>query len=384
MRPVRTSLPRPPAGPAGSAPSAPGAATRTRRRTAARSTAAAVALVLAAVLGLLVAPPSAGAGQVLRAADPSVIRVGGTYVSVQSVNDGALAVRQAASPDALAAAPARQVWADTAGRGEVWAPEIVYSDSRYYIYFAAGRGAGHRMYVISSSSPDGGYGAETRIALPEDEWAIDGLPFTFGGQRWFVWSGWAGDTNVEQNLYIARMSSPTTTTGPRYVISQPRESWERVVGNPFINEGPEVIRDPNGQLHVVYSANGSWSEQYCLADLRLRAGGDPTNVWHWYKSNGCLFGTNRATMMAGWDPTLSVNGPGHHSFVLLNGDIATSPPAGPNFPFVYHAVAKGIPYSWANRHWYSGSFTWWGGTTYRRSNVPGATTDTGWSLKFFE
>ena len=32
----------------------------------------------------------------------------------------------------------------------------------------------------------------------------------------------------------------------------------------------------------------------------------------------------------------------------------------------------------------TGSFCWWGNTTYRRANVPGATTDTGWSLKFFE
>ncbi len=102
------------------------------------------------------------------------------------------------------------------------------------------------------------------------------------------------------------MSSPTTPTGARYVISQPRESWERVVGNPFINEGPEPVMDTR-QLHIAYSANGSWSDQYCLADLRLRAGGDPTHVWDWYKSNGCLFGSNRATMMPGWDPTLHVD-----------------------------------------------------------------------------
>lgn len=181
------------------------------------------------------------------------------------------------------------------------------------------------MYVISSAAPDSGYTAETQLALPDGKWAIDGTMFTFGGQRWFVWSGWSGDTNVEQNLYIARMSSPTTPTGARHVISQPREGWERVVGNPYINEAPEAIKDPNGQLHIVYSANGSWSDQYCLAELRLRAGGDPTYVWDWYKSNGCLFGSNRATMMSGWDPTQQVNGPGHHSFVLLDGDINTSP-----------------------------------------------------------
>jgi GH43 family beta-xylosidase len=240
------------------------------------------------------------------------------------------------------------------------------------------------MYVISSSAPDSGYSAETRLALPDDKWAIDGTMFVFNGQRWFVWSGWAGNTNVEQNLYIARMSSPTTATGGRYIISQPRESWERVVGNPYINEAPAAIKDPDGQLHIAYSANGSWSDQYCVADLRLRAGGDPTYVWDWYKSNGCLFGSNRATMMAGWDPTLYVNGPGSHSFVLLGGDINTSPPAGPQFPLMYHAVPKGAPYTWANRYWYTGTFCWWGNTTYSRSNVPGPNTDTGFSIKFFE
>jgi GH43 family beta-xylosidase len=326
---------------------------------------------------------SAHAAQSIRAADPSVIRVGSTYISVQSLGDG-VAVRQASSTEQLATAVQRRVWTDTRARGGVWAPEIVREANRYYIYFALGPGAERRMFVISSATADSGYGAETQVALPGNRWAIDGVPFTFNGQRWFVWSGWAGTTNVEQNLYIARMSSPTTATGERYIISQPREPWERVVGNPYINESPQPIRDPNGQLHITYSANGSWSDQYCIADLRLRAGGDPTYVWDWYKSNGCLFGSNRATMMTGWDPTLYVNGPGHHSFVLLNGDIGTSPPAGPRFPLMFHAVPKGMPYNWENRHWHTGTFTWWGNITYRRANVPGPTADTGWSLKFFE
>ncbi|MEU8257951.1 glycoside hydrolase family 43 protein [Micromonospora inaquosa] len=342
-----------------------------------------LAAVLTTGLSVVGAAPAAAGQTGLRAADPSVIRVGGTYISVQSLNGG-IAVRQAASPDALAAATARQVWTDGRNLGEVWAPEIVTDGGRYYIYFSAGRGSAHRMYAIHSASPASGYTAERQLALPGGKWAIDGSLFTFNGQRWFVWSGWAGDTNVEQNIYLSRMSDPLTPTGSRYVISQPRESWERVVGNPFINESPEAIRDPNGQLHIVYSANGSWSDQYCLADLRLRAGGDPTYVWDWYKSNGCLFGSNRATMMTGWDPTLHVNGPGHHSFVLLNGDIATSPPAGPRFPLMFHAVPKGTAYSWANRYWYTGTFCWWGNTTYRRANVPGPTADTGFSLKFFE
>ncbi|WP_327011805.1 family 43 glycosylhydrolase [Dactylosporangium sp. NBC_01737] len=99
----------------------------------------------------------------------------------------------------IATAPKHQVWRDTGNLGEVWAPEIVHQDGRYQIYFAAGRSGAHRMYHISSTSPDSNYSAATKVALPGDKWAIDGVPFTFQGQRWFVWSGWTGDTNVEQN-----------------------------------------------------------------------------------------------------------------------------------------------------------------------------------------
>ena len=325
-----------------------------------------------------------GPGQTnIRSADPSVIRVGGTYISAEAVNGNRILVRQASSPLGLQDVTPVTIWSDTAAR-ELWAPEIVQIDGIFYIYFTMGEGEAHRMYVISSSSPVSGYSAPRKLELPADRWAIDGLTFVFNNQRYFVWSGWEDDSNVEQNLYIARMNSPDSVTGPRYIISQPREAWERVVGNPFINEAPAPIIDPNRQLHIVYSANGSWSDQYCLADLRLRAGGDPTYVWDWYKSNGCQFGSNRSTLMEGWDPTLYGDGPGSHSFVLLNGDIATSPPAGPMFPLMYHAVPKGTPYSWESRMWFSGAFQWWGNATYTRQSSPGANSDTGFGLKFYE
>ncbi len=269
------------------------------------------------------------------------------------------------------------------GMPNLWAPELIRDPGtgRFSIYFASGNtNEEHRMYVAESNSPGSGYGAPKRVSLPDDRWAIDGTAFFFNNTRYFVWSGWANGAG-EQNLYIARMSSPSAATGSRFIISQPREVWERSDG---INESPEAIIDPSGQLHIVYSAHGSWTPNYCLADLRLSAGGDPTNVWAWYKSNGCLFGSKRSQMMPGWDPTLNVQGPGHHSFVLLNGDPATSPPAGPRFPFMFHAVPNGTPYGWDKRVWYSGSFVWWGNTTYSRSCCGGPNSNTGWSLKFFE
>lgn len=316
------------------------------------------------------------------AADPTVMKIGNTYYSAES--DGSIWVRAASSLEGLGAPDVRreQVWVDTTNMGEIWAPEITTDLGRTYIYFSAGRGHAHRMYVISAGAPLGQpYSTANKLALPGDQWAIDGTFFVYGGLGWFVWSGWERDVDqAEQNLYICRMASPTQPTGGRSIISQPREWWE----TERINEGPQAIVDPEGLLHIVYSAGGSWTDNYCMADLRLRKGGDPKYVWDWYKSNGCLFGSHPDRMMSGWEATRLINGPGHHTFVLDEGKVANSPPAGRQVPFMFHGVDKGLDYNWGNRAWYTGSFVWWGSTTYSRANVPGDWTNTGASLKFFE
>ena len=50
-----------------------------------------------------------------------------------------------------------------------------------------------------------------------------------GGQLYFIWSGWEGDTNVRQNLYIARMSNPWTIDSNRVEIARPTHSWKRTI-----------------------------------------------------------------------------------------------------------------------------------------------------------
>jgi GH43 family beta-xylosidase len=313
----------------------------------------------------------------IKNADPSVISVGPTYYSVES-DGNSIYVREAPSPSALNNSSVVKIWGS---KPNVWAPEIVKVGSTFHVYFAAGNLTDQRMYYISSTDPTSGYSSAMPMNLPDNKWAIDGVSFQFNNEWWFVWSGWAGNANVEQNLYIGRMSDPTTVTGGRFIISQPRERWERSVGNPYINEGPQPIKDPNGQLHIVYSANGSWSTDYCLGDLRLVSGGDPTNVHDWYKSNGCLFGAKKNLMTKGVDPTLNAKGVGHHSFVLLNGEMSSSPPSGVASPFMYHGVPNNLQMSWSNRFWYTGTFTWWGNSTYCRTR---SDCNTGWSLKFSE
>jgi len=239
------------------------------------------------------------------------------------------------------------------------------------------------MYVIEASEPFGSYSKEKKLDLPDDQWAIDGAAFTFEGKRYFVWSGWKNESSSQQNLYICKMSSATQPTGGRYLISQPAEkAWEQADGS-RINEGPEPIVDPNGQLHIAYSANGSWGTKYCIADLRLKKGGDPLKVWDWYKSNGCLFGSHQDRMMKGWTATLSIDGPGHHTWVMPNGEITSSPGGTNRIPMVFHGVSKGTEYKWGNRKWFTGSFVWWADTAYSRGGAH-AGSDKGYSFRFFE
>ena len=154
----------------------------------------------------------------IRNADPSVIRDGSTYYSGESDGNNIYG-RAATSTNALNNAARVKIWGT---KPNVWAPEIVKVGSTFYVYFAAGNRSDQRMYYICSSDPTSGYSSAVFMNLPDNKWAIDGVPFQFNSEWWFVWSGWAGDTNVEQNIYIARMSNPTTVTGARYIISQPR------------------------------------------------------------------------------------------------------------------------------------------------------------------
>lgn len=80
----------------------------------------------------------------------------------------------------------------------------------------------------------------------------DGTPLALNSKLYFIWSGWEGDKNILQKLYIAEMENPWTILGERYEISKPELPWE-LIGEPFVNEGPEVLIK-NGTVHIIYSA----------------------------------------------------------------------------------------------------------------------------------
>lgn len=138
-----------------------------------------------------------------------------------------------------------------------------------------------------------------------DNWAIDGNTFEFKEKLYILWSGWEGNENVAQNIYITKLSNPWTIEGNRVLISTPEFEWEKVGTTPLVNEGPEALKNSNGQLFVTYSASGCWTDSYTLGLLTLKDDGDPMNLNDWKKSNNPIFSQNQ---------TGGVFGPGHNGF----------------------------------------------------------------------
>jgi GH43 family beta-xylosidase len=93
--------------------------------------------------------------------------------------------------------------------------------------------------------------------------------------------------------------------GNRVLISKPPYSWEKMTTNVIVNEGPEALFNSNGSLFLTYSANGCWTDDYCLGMLSLKPGGDPLNASDWTKSPNAVFTKNTGG---------NAFGPGHNGF----------------------------------------------------------------------
>jgi GH43 family beta-xylosidase len=268
---------------------------------------------------LLVSNPL-GQGQ-----DPFVIRWNHSYLHVRS-SGNSVWIDQATELQNIHSSTAEsttvRAWQAPAGTNyshQIWAPEIFQLDGKWYIYVAASDGdnATHRMHVLERDSPNpmGAYTYKGMITAATNRWAIDGTVLEWGGKRYFVWSGWPEFENVRQNLYIAEMSNPWTIIGDRVLLASPQSAWERH-GLP-INEGPQVLIH-EGQLHIIYSGSGYWTQNYALGRLTYNGVGGILNPGSWTKASGPVF-----------QKTAEIAGVGHASF--------TKSPDGSQDWIVYHA-----------------------------------------------
>ncbi|MDJ1482633.1 glycoside hydrolase family 43 protein [Cytophagaceae bacterium YF14B1] len=247
-------------------------------------------------------------------ADPYSTYYKGYYYYSNSIGGDRLQLRKTKNLANLKQGETKIIWQppqNTKHSKELWAPEVHHINGKWYVYYAAddGDNNNHRMYVIENSSEDpfqGEWKFKGKLATPSDKWAIDGDVFTYKNQLYMIWSGWEGDKNGQQDIYIARMKNPYTMEGERIKLSSPTLEWERRwQGGPevYVNEGPQFLQHGD-KVFIVYSASGCWTDHYSLGLLELQ-GHDLLNPDQWKKHPQPIFTTSEAN---------GVYSPAHNSF----------------------------------------------------------------------
>jgi GH43 family beta-xylosidase len=270
-------------------------------------------------------------------ADPWIIEKNGFYYYTHTTGRNIVLYRSA-SLAGLKTAKRNVVWTppdSTMYSKEIWAPELHHINGKWYFYFAAddGKNENHRIYVLENESADpvaGKWTFKGKIAALTDKWAIDGSVFQHKGWWYITWSGWEGDTNRQQDIYIARLKNPWTIDGERVRISSPVYDWERHgnlndANNPphvAVNEGPQFLKK-GSKVYIVYSASGCWTDQYGLGLLTFKGSDNLLDSSSWKKSARPVFSTSAAN---------KVFAPGHNSFF-------TSPDGKEDW-ILYHANSK--------------------------------------------
>jgi len=251
--------------------------------------------------------------------DPYSTYYNGYYYYTHTMQDRLVLLKTKNLAD-LRNAEKKTIWIapkNTNYSAEIWAPEFHFLNGKWYVYFAADNGSNetHRMYVLENSSKDpmkGEFIFKGKIAAQTDKWAIDGNVFAYKKQLYMIWSGWEGDQNGQQNIYIAKMKSPTQIKGDRVLISSPTKPWELFGAlhddiNPAqvnVNEGPQFLQHDK-KVFIVFSASGCWTDNYSLGLLTFTGKDNLLEALAWKKSEQPILSQSDKT---------KVYAPGHNSF----------------------------------------------------------------------
>ena len=237
--------------------------------------------------------------------DPWVVEHNGSYYYCWS--EGGVKVAKIDNLDEINKKNGKQVFSAGSNYQNVWAPELHYINGEWYIYVAMCSGtsdnAAHRMYVLrgTTQDPTDPFRFVGQVKESSNCWAIDQTVFQYKGELYTVWSGWPNQDNANQYLYIAHMKNPTTIDTDRVLISTPSKGYETITTSPSVNEGPAVLVQGD-RVVVVYSANGSWTDDYLITALYCDDG-DLLNAKSWTKLDSPILSKGTANY-----------GPGHPSF----------------------------------------------------------------------
>jgi GH43 family beta-xylosidase len=208
---------------------------------------------------------------------------------------------------------------------DVWAPEVVYRNGTFYLYYSASRGSddwrvteeARRVGVATSRSPRGPFVDSGSPVTPG--WGIDGHVFRdprTGRDYLFYSYLYEPDLPGAGQVVDSLVSPFRTGHTPTHVI-RGSEAWEDKDGDPnngslrYTNEAPTVL-ERDGLYYMLYSG-GSWdlptyALAYAVSDEVVPSGGLDSEGWD--KVTPPILRANDR-----------VQGPGHNTVTLAPNNV---------------------------------------------------------------
>ncbi len=197
-----------------------------------------------------------------------------------------------------------------------WAPEVVYDNGRFYMYYSVGNETRMTMRVAVAEQPGGPF-VDSGHALTTEEFAIDGHVFVDddGARYLFYATDFLTHTHVGTGVVVDRMHDPFHLAGAPQPVTRARYDWQ--VYDPqrqekggvrwHTVEGPYVLKR-KGCYYLMFSG-GNWQNVtygvgYATSDRVL-----PEGEWEQAADGHKVLPILRTLPEAG------VIGPGHNSVV---------------------------------------------------------------------
>ena len=212
--------------------------------------------------------------------------------------------------------------------GPMWAPEMYKFGDRWYIYTSCREEWNDNLFairkqplILKSKTEDPFDGFELGSKPDPSIFAIDPSCAMIDGKQYICYSE---VVDAQQVLVIREMSDPITFTDNKAEIARATLEWELAEGYREypINEGAYFLQKGK-RLYIIYSANGCWSDDYCLGVLE-HMGGEICDAKNWIKHPEPLFFKGNG-----------IYGVGHASFF--------SSPDGSEIWCAYHCLLRSNP-----------------------------------------
>ncbi|GAB2515378.1 glycoside hydrolase family 43 protein [Spirosoma aerophilum] len=216
-------------------------------------------------------------------ADPSVIRIGNTYVAVGTSSEWGPAYPIYTSKDLVNWAYVGPVFNELPAwtMGSFWAPELFYRDGTYYVYYTARRKTDQRSFIGVATTRDLTKGfTDHGLLLEWTSEAIDPFIVDDAGKLFITWKAYGLDKGRPIEILGAELSADgLKVTGQAFsLIKAEAANWEQGGA-----EGQAIFKRGR-YYYMLYSGNACCGPQ-CNYQVGLARAEKLQGPWEKYAGN---------------------------------------------------------------------------------------------------